>query len=156
MKAQTRLKRLFLRENNCAYSALRLAKEGIMPAENPRVKKALDAIELAIFDHFGELNALQQVQFALMRPLFVFFILHPGLNPEDDKRVNHDFQWIHSKLEAGLKNLITLGESAGGKAEEFDISRYLVNVTKEKNEETTENKSQRHTERQKPAWSFRK
>ena len=146
MKAQTRLKRLFLRENNCAYSALRLAKEGILPQENPRVKQALDAIELAIFDHFGELNALQQVHFALMRPLFVFFILHPGINPEDGKRVNHDFQWIFSKIEVGLKNLITLGESAGGKAEEYDISKYLVNVTK------NEGKKEK---RKKPSWTFK-
>ena len=146
MKPQTRLKRLFLRENNCAYSALRLAKEGILPQENPRVKQALDAIELAIFDHFGELNALQQVQFALMRPLFVFFVLHPGINPEDNKRVNHDWQWIHSKIEVGLKNLITLGESTGGKAEEYDISKYLVNVTK------NESKKEK---RKKPSWTFK-
>ena len=155
MKPQTRLQKLYRGETHGAYTALRLAKEGIMPTENPKAKQALDAIENAIFDHFGELNALQQIQLALMRPLFIFFIIHPGLNPEGDKRINHDFQWIHNKVEVGLKNLITLGESAGKKAEEFDISRYLVNVSKAKNEETSKDKSKRHTERRKPSWSFR-
>ena len=62
MKPEVKLQRLYRGNTHGAYTALRKAKEGILPPEHTRAKEALDAIEDAIFDHFGELNALQQVQ----------------------------------------------------------------------------------------------
>ena len=107
-----------------AFYWMRKTKEGQMPPGNTNVRKSLDAIELCLIEHFGgELNGPQQIQLNLLRPLLVYWLLHPGVG-EDGKLV-HDFKWVHGRIEAGLKALNDLATpKAPDKAP--DISQYLA------------------------------
>ncbi|MBW1668863.1 MAG: hypothetical protein JRJ66_12580 [Deltaproteobacteria bacterium] len=108
-KVAESLPRLFQGTRHSAYTWLRKCKEGQLPPGNTHVRKALDAIEIEILRYFGRLNALQQVQLSLMRPLITFWILHPAKG--ENGNLTHDFKWVHSKLEAGLRALKDLADT---------------------------------------------
>jgi hypothetical protein len=92
-----------------AYSAMRKCKQGELPPGNTNVGKTLAAIEAALVDDLGPLNALQIVQLNLLRPLLVWWLLHPGTTEKGD--LASDFKWIHTRIENGLKRLAELADS---------------------------------------------
>ena len=92
-----------------AYKWLKLAKQNQFPHGNNRAVQALKRIERAIQDDFGPLNALQQMQLALLRPLIMFWLLHPGTNQKGE--IASDFRWIHSKIENGLRQIASLADA---------------------------------------------
>jgi hypothetical protein len=79
------------------------------PPGNTIEGKTLAAIEAAIIDDLGPLNALQIVQLNLLRPLLVWWLLHPGTTEKGD--LGADFKWIHTRIESGLKRLAELADS---------------------------------------------
>ena len=89
-----------------------------MPPGNTSEGKAMLAIEKALLQHFGgKLNAPQQVQLNLMRPLLAFWLHHPGVIEGDgtvDPRMCDQFLRIHKMLEAGLKRLVELADPDNG------------------------------------------
>jgi hypothetical protein len=100
---------VFKGKANKAYTWMRKVKEGQFPPGNTNVAKALAAVEVALIKDLGQLNAAQQVQLNLMRPLLVWWMLHPG-TVGDDGHLAHDFKWIHSQIQDGLRRLIDLGD----------------------------------------------
>ena len=58
---------------------------------------------------YGPLNAAQQVQLNLLRPLLSWWLLHPG-TVGDNGKLSSDFRWIHNKIEAGIKALVDLAD----------------------------------------------
>ena len=92
-----------------AYAAMSRCKQGVQPPGNTMEGKTLAAIEAAILNDFGPLNALQTVQMNLLRPLILWWLLHPGTTEKGD--LASDFKWIHSRIENGLKRLAELADS---------------------------------------------
>jgi hypothetical protein len=107
--------------SHSAYAWLRRVKEGQLPSKRLNIRKALDAVEVAIIEHFGEMNALQQVQLNLLRPFLVFWMLHPAImgtsensaegDNNENLRISSDFLHAHNKIEQGLQKLCDLGKS---------------------------------------------
>ncbi len=106
---QKRLPSLYQGTKHSAYTWMRKTKAGQLPPGNTTVAKSLAAIEVTLIEHFGELNGPQQVHLNLLRPLLVFWMLHP-CSIEDDK-LAADYKWVHGKLESGLRVLCELGSS---------------------------------------------
>ena len=106
---QKRLPSLYQGTKHSAYTWMRKTKAGQLPPGNTTVAKSLAAIEVTLIEHFGELNGPQQVHLNLLRPLLVFWMLHP-ITIEDEK-LAADYKWVHGKLESGLRVLCELGAS---------------------------------------------
>ena len=104
-----RLPELATNTSHAAYYWMKRVKENILPPANTGVRKALDAIEVELVRHFGELNAPQMVQLNLLRPLLVWWMLHPGTVGTDGQLAT-DFKWVHSRIENGIRVLCELGE----------------------------------------------
>lgn len=99
---------LYKGSGHSAYAWLRRAKEGQLPPGNSNVRKALIAVEVELIKHFGQLNGPQQVQLSLLRPVLIFWILHPGFTGTDS--ISQDFKWAHARIESGLKVLCELAD----------------------------------------------
>lgn len=98
-----------------AYLWMKRCKQGQLPHGNTNPGKALAAIELGLIEHFGDLNVPQQVQLNLLRPLLVFWMLHP-ITVEGGLAA--DFKWCHSRIENGLRVLCELADK---KASDTDL-----------------------------------
>jgi hypothetical protein len=92
-----------------AYYWLRKIKEGTMPDGRTALRKTLDAIERAITEDFRPLNSLQVLELSLLRPLLAWWIVHPGRSKKGT--LASDFQWIHTRIEAGLKRIADLASA---------------------------------------------
>ncbi len=108
---QKRLPSLYKGTKHSAYSWMKRCKQGQLPPGNTNIAKTLAAIEVELIEHFGNLNGPQQIQLNLLRPLFTFWLLHPGTTEDDEDKLAFDFKWVHGKLESGLKVLCELGSS---------------------------------------------
>lgn len=106
-----------------AYTAARKVKEGHLPPGNTNLRKALDEIEISIHRDFGPLNALQATMLNLLRPLLVWWLLHPGTTEKGD--LAHDFKWIHTKIESGLKRIAELGGRMPKESRVPSLDEYL-------------------------------
>jgi hypothetical protein len=133
-----KLPTLYAGTKHSAYLWMRKCKQGQSPPGNTNVAKALAAIETELIKHFGELNAPQQIQLNLLRPLFAFWLLHPVTLEEGSDKLASDFKWVHGKLESGLRVLCDLADSEGG-GDGPDLyeqmrQQYWANKAKEKAE----------------------
>jgi hypothetical protein len=87
---------------------MRKVKQGVLPPRTTNVRKALDAVEDAIIADFGRLNALQLVEVNLLKPLLVWWFLHPGIG--ENGQICSDFKWIHCKIEKCLQRIADLAD----------------------------------------------
>ena len=93
-----------------AYKSLRLAKEGKLPPGNTRIRKALDACEIKLREHYGGFNGVQEVHFSIVLvPHLLFLLEHPMVN--DAGELLSDWKWVSNKVENGLKMLAQLAGS---------------------------------------------
>jgi hypothetical protein len=127
-QVRKRLPAIHRGSSHSAYYWLRKVREGHLPAGNTNVRKCLDSIELSLITDFGPLNAAQQVQLNLLRPLLIFWMLHPvGL--DDNRKLAGDFKWCHSKIESGIKNLVQLSDNKP--SDEDDYLKWRENYLQE-------------------------
>lgn len=97
--------------SHSAYYWMRKVREGHLPGGNTNIRKCLDAIELSLIKDYGPLNAAQQVILNTLRPLLVFWMLHPVSLGDDAEKLAADFKWCHSKIESAIKAIVQLADN---------------------------------------------
>jgi hypothetical protein len=114
-----------------AYQAMNLAKQGKLPDKRTHLGITIKTFEVLVFDHFGELNNLQQIQLSNMLPLVVLLYSLPMRN--ENGKLSDDWKWAYNRVEKSLLVLCELADKQPSKVPSLQNWIEAQEVKSEKN-----------------------